>query len=204
MMAPTLLIATSNPGKLREFRTLVPIGVEIVSLSDLNLNAPDETGATFMENAELKAQAASRSSGLVALADDSGLEVDALNGAPGVFSARYAGEPPCDARNIEKLLTELARRPDATRSARFRCAISVASPQGVLARGEGRCDGRIAESPRGTNGFGYDPIFLLEDGRTLAEHSSEEKNAISHRSRAIAVIAPALRSILEQLRTNAS
>ncbi len=199
--APSLLIATSNPGKLREFRALVPVGVELLSLADLGLQAPEETGASFTENADLKALAAARASGLIALADDSGLEVDALDGAPGVFSARYAGEPTSDERNVEKLLADLRSLPAASRTARFRCAISVASTEGVLANGQGICEGEIAERARGSNGFGYDPVFLLSDGRTLAEYSSEEKNEISHRSKAIVSIAPALRSILEQLRT---
>jgi XTP/dITP diphosphohydrolase len=199
-MAPRLLIATTNQGKLREFYALVPEGVQLVTLADLGLNAPEETGVTFTENAELKALAAAQGSGLVALADDSGLEVDALGGAPGVYSARYAGEPASDQRNVELLLANLGDC--AVRSAHFTCAISIASPTGILARGEGRCEGEIAESPRGSNGFGYDPVFLLPDGRTLAEYEPEEKNRISHRSRAIQSIAPALRSILEQLRTN--
>lgn len=201
-MAPRLLIATSNQGKLREFRALVPEGVELVALADLGLNAPEETGVTFAENADLKALAAAQASGLLALADDSGLEVDGLDGAPGVYSARYAGEPASDERNVELLLANLRKRTGAARSARFRCAISIASPGGVLARGEGRCEGEIAEQPRGSNGFGYDPVFLLPGGRTLAEYEPEEKNAISHRSNAIRMIGPKLRSILEHLRTN--
>jgi XTP/dITP diphosphohydrolase len=199
-MAPRLLIATMNQGKLREFYALVPEGVELVTLADLGLNAPDETGDTFTENADLKALAAAQASGLIALADDSGLEVDALGGAPGVYSARYAGEPASDQRNVELLLANL--RDGASRSAHFTCAISIASPAGVLARGEGRCQGEIAKTPRGSHGFGYDPVFLLPDGRSLAEYEPEEKNRISHRSQAIKSIAPALRSILEQLRTN--
>jgi XTP/dITP diphosphohydrolase len=199
-MAPRLLIATTNQGKLREFYALVPEGVELVTLADLGLNAPEETGVTFSENADLKALAAAQASGLIALADDSGLEVEALGGAPGVYSARYAGEPTCDQRNLELLLANLG---DSTvRTAHFTCAISIASPAGILARGEGRCDGEIAKSPRGSNGFSYDPVFLLPDGRTLAEYEPEEKNRVSHRSNAIGSITPALRSILEQLRTN--
>jgi XTP/dITP diphosphohydrolase len=200
ILAPRLLIATTNQGKLREYYALVPEGVELVTLADLGLNAPEETGATFAENADLKALAAAQTSGLVALADDSGLEVDALGGAPGVYSARYAGEPVSDERNVKRLLANLGD--GDTRSAHFTCAISIASQTGILARGDGRCEGDIAEQPRGSNGFGYDPIFLLPDGRTLAELAPEEKNEISHRSRAIRSIAPALRSILEQLRTN--
>ena len=202
MMAPRLLIATSNQGKLREFLALVPEGVELVSLADLGLSAPEETGATFAENADLKALSAARAAHVIALADDSGLEVDALGGAPGVASARYSGEPADDHRNLEKVLRELRDRPDAGRTARFRCAISIASAEGVLARSEGVCEGRIAKGPRGGNGFGYDPIFLLPGGRTLAEYPIEDKNKISHRAKAITSITPILREILEQVRMN--
>ena len=200
IVAPRLLIATTNQGKLREFYALVPEGVELVTLADLGLNAPEETGGTFAENADLKALAAAQASGLIALADDSGLEVDTLGGAPGVYSARYAGEPVSDERNIELLLANL--RNHESRSAHFTCAISIASSTGILARSEGRCMGEIAQAPRGENGFGYDPVFMLPDGRTMAEYEPEEKNQISHRSHAIRAIAPALRSILEQIRTN--
>jgi XTP/dITP diphosphohydrolase len=203
IVAPRLLIATSNQGKLREFLALVPEGVEVVSLGDLGLPAPDETGVTFTENADLKALDAAQRSGLLALADDSGLQVDALGGAPGVFSSRYTGEPPDDRRNLEKVIDELRAQPGAIRSARFRCAISIASPTGVLARSEGVCEGLIAGAPRGSNGFGYDPIFVLPDGRTLAEYRSEEKNRVSHRARAIAAITPVLRKLLDQARMNA-
>ncbi|MBN9065968.1 MAG: RdgB/HAM1 family non-canonical purine NTP pyrophosphatase [Rhizobiales bacterium] len=202
-MAPKLLIATSNQGKLREFRTLAPEGVELVSLVDLGLPSPEETGATFIENADLKALAAASASGLLALADDSGLEVDTLKGAPGVHSARFAGEPVSDSRNIDKLLVMLGSKNAADRSARFRCAVSVASPAGILARADGCCEGSIGYEPRGSHGFGYDPIFVLPDGRTMAELPPDEKNLISHRAKAIAAIGPALHAILENLRTSA-
>jgi XTP/dITP diphosphohydrolase len=203
-MAPKLLIATSNQGKLREFRTLAPNGVELVSLADLGLPSPEETGSTFAENADLKALSAASTSGLLALADDSGLEVDALGGAPGVYSARYAGEPVSDSRNIDKLLRELDGLGPDKRSARFRCVVSIASPSGVLARADGSCEGSIGYAPRGDHGFGYDPVFVLPDGRTMAELPPAEKNLISHRAKAIAAIGPALRTILENLRTSAT
>lgn len=203
-MAPRMLIATSNQGKLREFRSLVPEDVVLVSLADLGLPSPDETGATFAENADLKAQFAAAKSGLLSMADDSGLEVDALGGAPGVYSARYAGEPSSDKRNIDKLLRKLEATSRARREARFWCAVSIASPEGVLARGAGQCEGVIGFEPRGTNGFGYDPIFVLPDGRTMAELPQDEKNVISHRAKALSAIRPALDSIIENLRNAAS
>jgi len=203
IVAPRMLIATSNQGKLREFLALVPEGNEFASLSDFDLFPPAETGMTFAENADIKALAAARGAHLIALADDSGLEIDALDGAPGVFSARYSGEPADDRRNLEKVLSELEARPGSARTARFRCAISIASTNGVLARSEGVCEGVIAAEARGSNGFGYDPIFLLPDGRTLAEHSTVEKNRVSHRAKAIAAITPDLRFILEQARIDA-
>jgi XTP/dITP diphosphohydrolase len=202
-MAPKLLIATANQGKLREFRSLALEGVELLSLADLGLPSPEETGTTLVENADLKARAAAGASGMLALADDSGLEVDALNGAPGVYSARFAGEPGCDDRNIDKLLRKLELGATRDRTARFRCAISVASPAGILARAEGVCEGSIGRTRRGSNGFGYDPVFVLADGRTMAELPTAEKNAISHRARAIAAISPALRTMLKELRTDA-
>jgi XTP/dITP diphosphohydrolase len=203
-MAPRLLIATTNEGKLREFRSLTPENIVLVSLTDLVLPSPDETGNTLAENALLKAQSAATSSGLLCLADDSGLEVDALGGDPGVYSARYAGEPASDRRNIEKLLVELDGVPASQRTARFRCVVSIAAPDGPIAQAEGVCEGKIGFEPRGDNGFGYDPIFLLPCGQTMAELSPSEKNVISHRSMAIAAIAPTLRSLLENQRTSLS
>jgi XTP/dITP diphosphohydrolase len=196
MLAPRLLIATSNQGKLREFRSLVPEGVVLVSLSDLRLASPEETGSTFAENAILKASAAASASGLLTLADDSGLEVEALGGAPGVYSARYAGEPVSDRRNCEKLLRDLASEPDGARAARFRCVVAIADRTGFLAQAEGVCEGKIGHEPRGDNGFGYDPIFVLPDGRTMAQLSSDEKNQTSHRAKALAAIGPELRALL--------
>ena len=145
----------------------------------------EETGTTFAENARLKALTYARQSGLLTLADDSGLEVDALGGEPGVFSKRYAGEGKSDAERIEFLLDKLRDVPPGKRSARFRCAIAIASPDGKLHETDGTCEGEIIFSPRGTNGFGYDPIFYFPArGVTMAELPPEEKNRVSHRAQA--------------------
>lgn len=189
-----LLIATHNRGKLLEYREiLTDLPVELVTLDDVGITHDvDETGATFYENALMKAQQYATMSGLLTLADDSGLEVDALNGEPGVYSKRYAGEDRSDADRNIYLLDKLRTIPPAHRTARFRCVIVVADAAGNTATTEGTCEGAIAFEPRGTNGFGYDPIFLVGDTTThLAELSSQEKNRISHRGRA-AVGVPAL------------
>lgn len=184
-----VLLATRNAGKVRELRALLSgEGIEVLSVADVP-GAPEveETGATFRENALLKARALAGATGLLAVADDSGLEVDALAGAPGVSSARYAGEPKDDVRNYQKLLEALGGVPDEARTARFRCALAVVAPWGEEAVFEGACEGRIAGGPRGSGGFGYDPVFLPAGGpRTMAELSDAEKNAISHRGRAFA------------------
>ena len=156
------------------------------------MRGPEETGATFRENANLKAVIAAQQSGILSLADDSGLEVDALGGAPGVRSARYAGEPPDEAMNRRALLAELANTPAPGRSARFVCAVTIASPTGAIWISEGVLHGTILDHERGSGGFGYDSLFLLEDGRTVAELLDEEKNLMSHRSVAIKAILPKL------------
>jgi XTP/dITP diphosphohydrolase len=191
-----LLLASRNPGKLAELRALLRgLTVEVVARPDLPEVA--ETGSTFIENAILKARAAATWSGEWALADDSGLEVDALGGAPGVFSARYAGPDATDADRNARLLAELAGTPDASRTARFRCAVALAAPDGRLWTAEGTCEGRIARAPRGTHGFGYDPIFWLPDRHcTLAELLPEEKDRVSHRARALAAIAQVIQGLL--------
>ena len=168
-----IVLATRNPGKLREFRELWP---EVSAVPDLP--PVEETGATFAENALLKARAAAAHAGCRALGEDSGLVVDALDGRPGVFSARYGGN--------DRLLEEMRQVPDGMRTARYVAALVLVDAAGaVLAEAEGACEGAIARAPRGTGGFGYDPIFMLPDGRTMAELPSEEKNAISHRGRAV-------------------
>lgn len=191
-----LLVATSNPGKIREIRQLIPADLSILSLRDLRIESPEETGATFRENADNKALAAARASGHVAIADDSGLEVEALGGAPGVRSARYAGEPPNDAANRRALLTALSNVPADGRAARFVCALTIASPGGDIWTSDGVLHGTILDYERGTGGFGYDSLFLIPDGRTVAELLDEEKNAMSHRGAAIRAILPGLREAL--------
>ncbi|MGC4029194.1 MAG: RdgB/HAM1 family non-canonical purine NTP pyrophosphatase [Steroidobacteraceae bacterium] len=192
-----VVLASSNEGKLRELAALLePRGFQLVLQSELGIEAPEETGNTFEDNALLKARHAAQLSGLPALADDSGIEVDALDGRPGVWSARYAGESATDLENLELMLTELADVPDARRTARYRCVIalvrSAEDPEPLL--GSGVWEGHIATFPRGSGGFGYDPIFLPDgqNGRSAAEMSTQAKNAVSHRARA-------LHALLEQL-----
>ena len=185
-----LLIATRNPGKLTEIQPLLS-GLPVVFRSLLDFphtTEVEETGATFAENASLKAMAYAAQTGAWALSDDSGLEVDALGGAPGIFSARYAGERATDAERIQLLLSELARTGNAERRARFVCAVSISDPTGrILNVSTGLCEGRIGDAPKGEKGFGYDPLFL-PDGfeQTFGELSSEIKQQISHRARALA------------------
>jgi XTP/dITP diphosphohydrolase len=182
-----LLIATHNRGKLREYQALLAaLPFELVTLDDVGVRDDvAETGATFVENARRKAETYSRASSLLTLADDSGLEVDALGGEPGVHSKRYAGENKTDAERIQFLLHKLREVPLEKRTARFRCAIVIAEPNGKMWTSEGTCQGEITFAPRGTNGFGYDPIFLFpERGLTMAELTPEEKNSFSHRAKA--------------------
>lgn len=188
-----LLVATRNAGKLREIRGLLgPEGIEAVGLADLP-GAPEveEDGETFLANARKKARTLADATGLPALADDSGLAVDALAGRPGVRSARFAGPGASDEQNNEKLLRELEGVPEARRGAAFVCAMVLALPGGGEHAAEGRVEGRVLASPRGDQGFGYDPLFLVEGtGRTLAELELGEKNALSHRARALRAILP--------------
>ena len=195
-MKPRLLFATTNAGKLRELRGLVGDAVEVLALSDLPpVPEPVENGATFEENAELKARAYANATGVPALADDSGLCVDALGGRPGVHSARYAEGD--DRARYEKLLRELSGIPDEQRTAAFVCALCLALPGGGRSVIQvGRCEGRIGHEPRGSHGFGYDPIFVLPRmGRTLAELTKEEKAGISHRGEAFRKMLPHLQSL---------
>jgi XTP/dITP diphosphohydrolase len=190
------VVATANAHKLRELATLFDgLGVTFLPRPD-DLAMPEETGATFLANARLKARAIAQATGEVALADDSGLEVDALGGDPGVLSARYAGEPTDDAANNAKLLAELRGIHGANRRARFRCVLVLAAPEGRELSAEGRFEGFVLDAPKGTGGFGYDPLFQPEgDTRSLAEYADDEKNAVSHRGRA----ARRLREMLERL-----
>lgn len=185
-----IIVATENRGKIEELAALLPSSVQLLSLADVGLSAPDETGATFRENAELKAIAAARA-GWAAIADDSGLEVDALGGAPGVYSARYAGENATDRENNQKLLEALRGMPVEARGAQFVSVVVVALPDGTKLHATGTVRGKIIGAPRGESGFGYDPIFEIDDpdadtfnGRTLAELTIQDKNSISHRARA--------------------
>lgn len=192
----TVLVASSNPGKVREFRALVPAEIDVLGLNDVCVQLPPEDGDSFLDIASIKALAAARQSGLLSLADDSGLEVDALQGAPGIRSARYAGEPPDAATNRRALLEAMRSVPPVERGARFVCAVALASPAGILATGVGVWEGAILDAERGERGFGYDPLFLLADGRTVAELLDEEKNALSHRARAFSRVLPTLLSTL--------
>ena len=197
-----LLVATGNAGKLREFRRLLD-GIDIVSPADLALTLEvEESGATFAANARLKAEAYAAAAGLPALADDSGLEVDALDGAPGVHSARYGGTGLNHSQRCDLLLQSLAGHPrPAQRAARFRCVLVAVAADGRQCQAEGVCEGRIARAPQGSGGFGYDPIFCLPDlGRTMAELSASEKDRISHRGRALRVVRPLLTQTFAELR----
>lgn len=192
-----LLVATTNAGKLAELRRLFAgLPVELVSLADVPIDRHvDEDADTFEGNACKKASTFALRSGLPTLADDSGLEVDALGGAPGVRSARYAGESATDEQNLRKLVDAI--RGHADRGARFRCALALAQPSGAIAHvTDGRCEGSIIDEPRGERGFGYDPVFVLDgDTRTMAELNEDEKNGRSHRGAA----SRAMRSYLEQV-----
>ncbi|MEH7885889.1 XTP/dITP diphosphatase [Bacillus sp. JJ1609] len=184
----TVIIATKNIGKAKEFEKLfLPLGMTVKTLLDYpELEDVDETGTTFEENAVLKAETISKVLGVMVIGDDSGLEVDALEGRPGVYSARYAGIEKNDEANIDKVLAELQDVPENERTARFCCALAMAEPGKETLTVFGTCEGHILRERRGSNGFGYDPVFFVEsEGEAMAELSSEEKNKISHRANAI-------------------
>lgn len=186
---PRLLLATNNPGKAREYRSLLEgAPFELVTLADVGIDTEvAETGSTFEENARLKATALAAESGLLSLADDSGLEVVALGGEPGTRSARYAGDNASESDRVAYLLAKMQGVPQGKRQARFRCVIAIATPQGDVEICTGQCDGVIAFEPKGDKGFGYDPIFYLPElKKTMAELSPQEKNGVSHRGRAAA------------------
>jgi len=214
----TLIAATNNAKKLKEIKeileTLAP-GVAVLTAGDIGLGEPEESGHTFQANALIKAEAAYALTGGICLADDSGLEVDALGGAPGVHSARYAGAGAGDAANNAKLLAALADVPPERRSARYRCAIALLVPPELAtrvpsarpvetARGlayaievDGSCEGRVVDTPAGGGGFGYDPYMLYEPaGLTFAELPAEQKHAVSHRGKALRALAPHLAAVL--------
>lgn len=182
-----LLVATNNLGKVREYEALLkelPLTLTYPAQESIDIEV-EETDSTFAENARLKAMAYARASGLLTLADDSGLEVDALGGEPGTRSARYAGQGASDEDRYRLLLSKLEEVPWERRTARFRCVIAVATPQGEVRTAEGICEGAIAFEPRGEYGFGYDPVFYMpEHGQTMAELEPDIKNRISHRAQA--------------------
>lgn len=196
-MSMKFVLASHNPGKLAEMQSILSgYGVEVVSPAEVGVSLEvEETGGTFGENAMLKAKAYCEASGLPAIADDSGLCVDALNGGPGVYSARYGGEDLDDRGRCMLLLSNL--RGQTTRAAHFSCAIACAFPDGRTLTAEGRCDGAIAFALLGDGGFGYDPLFLLtEKGKTFGQLSPEEKSAVSHRGKALAAFAAELGACL--------
>ena len=182
-----IIIATKNKGKMAEFkRMLFPLGYTVISAEEAGFSAEiEENGATFAENAAIKARTICKACKKAAIGDDSGLCVDALGGAPGVYSARYAGSGHDDEENIKKLLKNMCDVPKDERSAHFECAIVCAFPDGSEICARGRCDGKILYEKHGNGGFGYDPVFGVEDGRSFGELSPEEKDKISHRGKAL-------------------
>jgi XTP/dITP diphosphohydrolase len=198
-----IVVATGNAHKLDEIRAILAarglVRVELVSMREFDLDSPVEDGATFEANALIKARACAQATGLPALADDSGLVVDALAGAPGVHSARYAGEPSDDAANNAKLVAELAGVPVEQRTARFVCAAALVSPLGLEQTVRGTMEGHVVDEPRGGHGFGYDPHFVASatgDGRTTAELEPAEKDAISHRGAAFRRLVPHIQQLV--------
>ncbi len=201
-MSQKIVLATSNKGKAKEFNQLLAnTGIEIVLQSEFNIISPEETGTTFVENAIIKAREASRVSGLPAIADDSGIEVDYLNGFPGVKSARYSGEHATDEANLQKLLHELKGVPKEQRTARYWCVLVLMrhynDPTPIIC--QKHWNGEILCEKRGTNGFGYDPIFLIPIlGKTAAEIEPELKNRLSHRGQALNDLLPILLKLYTQ------
>ncbi|NLO89087.1 MAG: XTP/dITP diphosphatase [Clostridia bacterium] len=193
-----LVIASRNKGKISELKELLRgQNFEILSLDDLpHIPEIEETGNSFKENALIKARITAQKTGFLTLADDSGLEVDALDGSPGIYSSRFAGPEKDDEANNKKLLSLLEGVPTEKRTARFRCVVAAVDPQGIEITTEGVCEGRIGFEPRGSYGFGYDPIFIVEEyGLTMAELKPEIKNKISHRAKALAKMATILKGI---------
>jgi XTP/dITP diphosphohydrolase len=199
MVPERLVLATANPGKARELGELVGRwgAVAVVALDAFpGVRCPEETGDTYEENAIAKAAAVAAAAGLPALGDDSGLEVDALAGAPGIRSARWAGASATDAERIAKLLAALRDVPAAARGARFRCVVALAWPDGRVETAAGECFGTIAAAPRGGGGFGYDPVFIADElGSTFGEATAEDKRRLSHRARALAALGKRLATL---------
>lgn len=200
-----VLVGTQNRGKIKEYEELL-VGLPVIWKSPADVGLADydadEDGTTFEENARRKSLDYARVAQMPVLADDSGLEVDALDGAPGVYSARYAGPGASDEDRYRKLLAELAPIPDELRGARFVCVVALALPDGTVYTERGTVEGAIARGPRGDEGFGYDPVFVLPDGRHMAELPAAEKHAISHRGSALARFKPTLLEIVERLNSN--
>lgn len=199
LMIQRLLIATHNQGKIEEIADLLAeLDVQLLGLDDVGIAWDvEETGATFRENAMLKAESYARASGLLTLADDSGLEVDALGGRPGVHTARFGGDGLTPEQRYHLLLQELQDVPWPVRTARFRCVVALAGPGGLLEVQEGTVEGHIAQAPSGEGGFGYDPVFhVLQYDATMAQLPAVTKNRISHRAQAILALLPRLREIL--------
>lgn len=200
-----LLVGSGNKKKLEELRRRIAaagLRIELLTPADCDPAppSPEEPHRTFLENATEKALRYAEWTGLPVLADDSGLEVDALGGLPGVDSAYFAGRPTDDAANNRKLLAELDRTPDDRRTARYRCVLVLVSRGRVVFSADGSCEGRIGRAPRGTGGFGYDPLFLMPDGlRTFAELAPDEKDRVSHRGKALAILAKALPGLMPEL-----
>jgi XTP/dITP diphosphohydrolase len=187
-MTKRVIIATKNQGKAKEFQHMfAPHGYEVQTLLDLpHIDDVEETGSTFEENAILKAETVAEELGAMVIADDSGLAVDALDGRPGVYSARYAGLEKSDEANIDKMLDELKDVPNGDRSARFHCVLAIAGPGMETRTVTGTCEGQILQERRGANGFGYDPVFFVPSlGKSMAELLPEEKSSISHRGNAL-------------------
>lgn len=196
MMKQTIVLATHNAGKIRELKTILqPLGYDVKAVHEIcpHIEEPEETGTTFAENARLKAAYYLKATGLPCLADDSGIIADALQGRPGVYSARFAGPECDDEKNNQKLIQELSAFPPEKRTAYYACVLVLLFPDGREIETEGRCEGIIRDFYAGSNGFGYDPLFYIPDkGRTMAELSMDEKNAISHRGKALRKLVEAL------------
>jgi len=201
-MKKQIVLATRNRGKIRELQALMKdFGISVISAADMEgVPEVEEDGSTFLENSLKKAGEIAKATGIMALADDSGLVVDALGGAPGVYSARYAGENATDEQNYLKLLEEMKDVPDRERTARFKCEMVLYHPSGQWISADGSCEGKIAREPAGSQGFGYDPVFFVPElNRSMAQISSEEKNAISHRGSALKKLREMLPEFLKKV-----
>ena len=191
-----IVVATGNQGKIKEFKRILP-SFEFTTMKEVGYNKDiEENGQTFEENALIKARTVCIATGKTAIADDSGLTVDALDGAPGIYSARYAGEGATDTMLMDKLLAELSDVPKEQRTAAFVCVIAYVTPEGEERTFRGECRGEISFAPKGNNGFGYDPVFLYPStGRTFGEMSAEEKNKISHRAKALTLFGEYMKNL---------